>query len=256
MDSSMGIRVAYRNAQVALLETGNERPAERKALENFITNIEQRFSRPDVRIGNEIILENHAAGASLGDALASLASEHPNQRLVLGGLTQFASQNEQAWADHTAGRPTDRFDAGAQQRFVAGRMEAELAGFDDEEAMQVLQNLEGAFGDRTMAMCDFAVGQLSGTVDNLNSPEAVLLSRLTRMGILAGSLTDQLKSRLNMPVTKRLAPASIDSADQLRPLELAALAHIGVETKYQQPNSHHPISGEIVYQRWENPDGE
>lgn len=256
MDSSMGIRVAYRNAQVALLETSNERPAERKVLENFITNIESKFSRPDVRIGREIILENHASGASLGDALESLASEHPNQRLVLGGLMQFASQNEQAWAEHTVNRPSDRFDAGAQQKFVAERMETELARFDDGKARQVLQNMEGAFGDRTMAMCDFAVGQLSGTVDNSNSPEAVLLSRMTRMAFLADSLTVQLRLRLKMPVTERLAPSPIDSADQLRPLELAALAHIGVEAKYEQPNSHHPSSGEIVYQRWENPDGE
>ncbi len=282
MDSSMGIRVAYRNAQDALLQTWNQRPAERKALQGFITNIEQRFTHPDVRIGNEIILENHASGASLGDALESLASEHPNQRLVLGGLMQFATQNEQAWAEHTVDRPTDRYDAGAQQRFVAGRMERELARFDNEKAKQVLQNLEGAFGDRTKAMCDFAVEQLSVTVDQIkspeptvsvglsgevvlsvtdeyeyeNSPEAVLLSRLTRMNGQVGSLVDQLKSRLSLPVTEHLAPASIDSADQLRPLELAALAHIGVEAKYEQPNSRHPSSGEIVYQTLEDPDVE
>jgi len=232
MDSSMGIRAAYRNAQVALLEAGNDRPAERQALEKFIAGIEGKYSRPDVRIGNEIVLENHAAVASLGDALDSLGSGQPNQRLVLGGLMQFASQSDQAWAEHTAGRPAERFDAGAQQRFATGRMQAELARLDDAKARQALQQLEGAFGDRTMGMCDFAVGQLSGTVDNPNSPEAGLLSRMTRMGILMGGLIDQLKSRLNLEVVERHPPTPIDSADELRPIELAALAHIGVEAKH------------------------
>lgn len=232
MDSSMGIRVAYRNAQVALLEAGNDRPAERHALEKFIAGIEGKYSRPDVRIGNEIILENHATGASLGDALDSLGSEQPNQRLVLGGLMQFARQTDQAWAEHTAKKQTERFDAGAQQHFATGRMQAEVARLDDAKARQALQQLEGAFGNRTMGMCEFVVQQLSGIVDKPNHPEAGLLSRMTRMGMLMGGLIDQLKSRLNLEEAERHPPTSIDSADELRPIELAALAHIGVEAKH------------------------
>ena len=63
-------------------------------------------------------------------------------------------------------------------------------------------------------------------------PEAVLVSRLTRMGNLVGSLTDELKARLQLPESARGEPTMIDSVSQLTPLELAALAHIGVGADY------------------------
>ncbi|MEV3804789.1 ADP-ribosyltransferase [Aeromonas veronii] len=173
-----------------------------------------------------------AKGSSLGHALDSLASARPNQRLVLGGLMQFAGQTDQAWVDHTAGKPEDRLDAGARLRFDTGHMQAELGRLGDSEARQVLQQLEGAFGDRARAICDFAVAQVSGFADSESSPEAVLVSRLTRMGNLVGSLTDALKERLQLPGSARGEPTMIDSASQLTPLELAALAHIGVDESY------------------------
>lgn len=173
-----------------------------------------------------------AKGSSLSHALDSLASARPNQRLVLGGLMQFASQGDQAWVNHTAGKPEDRLDAGARLRFDTGHMQAELGRLGDSEARQVLQQLEGAFGDRARAICDFAVAQVSGFADSESSPEAVLVSRLTRMGNLVGSLTDALKERLQLPGSARGEPTMIDSASQLTPLELAALAHIGVDDRY------------------------
>ncbi len=173
-----------------------------------------------------------AKGSSLGHALDSLASARPNQRLVLGGLMQFAGQTEQAWVDHTALKPEERLDAGARLRFDTGHMQAELGRLGDSEARQVLQQLEGAFGDRARAICDFAVAQVSGFADSESSPEAVLVSRLTRMGNLVGSLTDALKERLQLPGSARGEPTMIDSASQLTPLELAALAHIGVDESY------------------------
>ncbi len=173
-----------------------------------------------------------AKGSSLGHALDSLASARPNQRLVLGGLMQFAGQTDQAWVNHTAGKPEDRLDAGARLRFDTGHMQAELGRLGDSEARQVLQQLEGAFGDRARAICDFAVAQVSGFADSESSPEAVLVSRLTRMGNLVGSLTDALKERLQLPGSARGEPTMIDSASQLTPLELAALAHIGVDESY------------------------
>ncbi|EKB10712.1 ADP-ribosyltransferase toxin AexT [Aeromonas veronii AER39] len=173
-----------------------------------------------------------AKGSSLGHALDSLASARPNQRLVLGGLMQFAGQTDQAWVNHTAGKPEDRLDAGARLRFDTGHMQAELGRLGDSEARQVLQQLEGAFGDRARAICDFAVAQVSGFADSESSPEAVLVSRLTRMGNLVGSLTDALKERLQLPGSARGELTMIDSASQLTPLELAALAHIGVDESY------------------------
>lgn len=101
-----------------------------------------------------------AKGSSLG-RLDSLASARPNQRLVLGGLMQFAGQTDQAWVNHTAGKPEDRLDAGARLRFDTGHMQAELGRLGDSEARQALQQLEGAFGDRARAICDFAVAQVS-----------------------------------------------------------------------------------------------
>ncbi|MFB2824055.1 ADP-ribosyltransferase [Aeromonas veronii] len=173
-----------------------------------------------------------AKGSALGHALDSLASARPNQRLVLGGLMQFAGQTDQAWVNHTAGKPEDRLDAGARLRFDTGHMQAELGRLGDSEARLVLQQLEGAFGDRARAICDFAVAQVSGFADSESSPEAVLVSRLTRMGNLVGSLTDALKERLQLPGSARGEPTMIDSASQLTPLELAALAHIGVDESY------------------------
>ncbi|MFM5375594.1 ADP-ribosyltransferase [Aeromonas veronii] len=173
-----------------------------------------------------------AKGSSLGHALDSLASARPNQRLVLGGLMQFAGQTDQAWVNHTAGKPEERLDAGARLRFDTGHMQAELGRLGDSEARQVLQQLEGDFGDRARAICDFAVAQVSGFADSESSPEAVLVSRLTRMGNLVGSLTDALKERLQLPGSARGEPTMIDSASQLTPLELAALAHIGVDESY------------------------
>ena len=173
-----------------------------------------------------------AKGSSLGHALDSLASARPNQRLVLGGLMQFASQGDQAWADHTAGKPEDRLDAGARLRFDTGHMQAELDRLGDSEARQVLQQLEGAFGDRARAICEFAVAQVSGFADSDSSPEGLLVSRLTRMDNLVGSLTDALKERLQLPGSAHGEPTMIDSASQLTPLELAALAHIGVGESY------------------------
>lgn len=173
-----------------------------------------------------------AKRASLGHALDSLASARPNQRLVLGGLMQFAGQTDQAWADQTAGKPEDRLDAGARLRFDTGHMKAELDRLGDSEARQVLQQLEGAFGDRAKAICDFAVAQVSTFADSESSPEAVLVSRLTRMGNLVGSLTDTLKVRLQLPESARGEPTMIDDAAQLTPLELAALSHIGVDEHY------------------------
>ena len=193
-------------------------------------------TRGDLQILRTLALSlaggSDANGASLGNALDSLASARPNQRLVLGGLMQFAGQTDQAWADQTAGKPEDRLDAGARLRFDTGHMKAELARLDDSAARQMLQQLEGDFGDRTKAVCDFAVAQVSTFADSESSPEAVLVSRLTRMGNLVGSLTDELKVRLQLPESARGEPTMIDSVSQLTPLELAALAHIGVEAGY------------------------
>ncbi|QWL77690.1 AexT-like T3SS ADP-ribosyltransferase toxin [Aeromonas hydrophila] len=193
-------------------------------------------TRGDLQILRTLTLSlaggSDANGASLGNALDSLASARPNQRLVLGGLMQFAGQTDQAWADQTAGKPEDRLDAGARLRFDTGHMKAELARLDDSAARQVLLQLEGDFGDRAKAVCDFAVAQVSTFADSESSPEAVLVSRLTRMGNLVGSLTDELKVRLQLPESARGEPTMIDSVSQLTPLELAALAHIGVEAGY------------------------
>ncbi|MGL6428557.1 ADP-ribosyltransferase [Aeromonas hydrophila] len=193
-------------------------------------------TRGDLQILRTLALSlaggSDANGASLGNALDSLASARPNQRLVLGGLMQFAGQTDQAWADQTAGKPEDRLDAGARLRFDTGHMKAELARLDDSAARQVLQQLEGDFGDRAKAVCDFAVAQVSTFADSESSPEAVLVSRLTRMGNLVGSLTDELKVRLQLPESARGELTMIDSVSQLTPLELAALAHIGVEAGY------------------------
>ncbi|EMN4469396.1 AexT-like T3SS ADP-ribosyltransferase toxin [Aeromonas hydrophila] len=193
-------------------------------------------TRGDLQILRTLALSlaggSDANGASLGNALDSLASARPNQRLVLGGLMQFAGQTDQAWADQTAGKPEDRLDAGARLRFDTGHMKAELARLDDSAARQVLLQLEGDFGDRAKAVCDFAVAQVSTFADSESSPEAVLVSRLTRMGNLVGSLTDELKVRLQLPESARGEPTMIDSVSQLTPLELAALAHIGVEAGY------------------------
>ncbi|MBZ6068254.1 ADP-ribosyltransferase [Aeromonas schubertii] len=173
-----------------------------------------------------------ANGASLGGALDSLATSRPNQRLVLGGLMQFASQGDQAWAAQTAGKPEDRLDAGARLRFDTGRMKSELARLSAGEAAQVLQQLEGEFGDRAKTMCDFAVAQVSTFADSETSPEALLVSRLTRMGNLIGSVTDELKARLQVPQSANKETAMIDDASQLTALELAALDHIGVKPEY------------------------
>lgn len=193
-------------------------------------------TRGDLQILRTLALSlaggSDANGASLGNALDSLASARPNQRLVLGGLMQFAGQTDQAWADQTAGKPEDRLDAGARLRFDTGHMKAELARLDDSAARQVLLQLEGDFGDRAKAVCDFAVAQVSTFADSESSPEAVLVSRLTRMGNLVGSLTDELKVRLQLPESARGEPTMIDSVSQLTPLELAALAHIGIEAGY------------------------
>ncbi len=193
-------------------------------------------TRGDLQILRTLALSlaggSDANGASLGNALDSLASARPNQRLVLGGLMQFAGQTDQAWADQTAGKPEDRLDAGARLRFDTGHMKTELARLDDSAARQVLLQLEGDFGDRAKAVCDFAVAQVSTFADSESSPEAVLVSRLTRMGNLVGSLTDELKVRLQLPESARGEPTMIDSVSQLTPLELAALAHIGVEAGY------------------------
>ncbi|MFE8729468.1 AexT-like T3SS ADP-ribosyltransferase toxin [Aeromonas hydrophila] len=193
-------------------------------------------TRGDLQILRTLALSlaggSDANGASLGNALDSLASARPNQRLVLGGLMQFAGQTDQVWADQTAGKPEERLDAGARLRFDTGHMKTELARLDDSAARQVLQQLEGDFGDRAKAVCDFAVAQVSTFADSESSPEAVLVSRLTRMGNLVGSLTDELKVRLQLPESARGEPTMIDSVSQLTPLELAALAHIGVEAGY------------------------
>lgn len=171
-----------------------------------------------------------AKGAPLGHALDSLASARPNQRLVLGGLMQFASQGDQAWADHTAGKPEDRLDAGARQRFDGDNMKAAVARLGASEARQVLQQLEGAFGDRVRGICDLAVELVSPFADTV--PEAVLTSRLTRMSTVVSTLIDQIKEHLGLPLSAHSDASQIDSVDQLTPLELAALAHIGVDDRY------------------------
>ncbi|MFB3947910.1 ADP-ribosyltransferase [Aeromonas veronii] len=173
-----------------------------------------------------------AKGSSLGHALDSLASARPNQRLVLGGLMQFASQGDQAWADHTAGKPEDRLDAGARQRFDGDNMKAAVARLGASEARQVLQQLEGAFGDRVKGICGLAVELVSPFADSETGPEAVLTSRLTRMGTVVSTLIDQIKEHLALPLSAHSDSSLIDSADQLTPLELAALAHIGVDDRY------------------------
>lgn len=171
-----------------------------------------------------------AKGSSLGHALDSLASARPNQRLVLGGLMQFASQGDQAWADHTAGKPEDRLDAGARQRFDGDNMKEAVKRLGASEARQVLQQLEGAFGDRVRGISDLAVELVSPFADTV--PEAVLTSRLTRMGTVVSTLIDQIKEHLALPLSAHSDASQIDSVDQLTPLELAALAHIGVDESY------------------------
>ncbi|PKQ83250.1 ADP-ribosyltransferase [Aeromonas sobria] len=171
-----------------------------------------------------------AKGSSLGHALDSLASARPNQRLVLGGLMQFASQGDQAWADHTAGKPEDRLDAGARQRFDGDNMKEAVKRIGASEARQVLQQLEGAFGDRVRGISDLAVELVSPFADTV--PEAVLTSRLTRMGTVVSTLIDQIKEHLALPLSAHSDASRIDSVDQLTPLELAALAHIGVDESY------------------------
>ena len=59
-----------------------------------------------------------------------------------------------------------------------------------------------------------------------------MTSRLTRMGTVVSTLIDQIKEHLALPLSAHSDASQIDSADQLTPLELAALAHIGVDDRY------------------------
>ena len=111
-------------------------------------------------------------------------------------------------------------------------MKAAVARLGASEARQVLQQLEGTFGDRVKGICGLAVELVSPFADSETGPEAVLTSRLTRIGTVVSTLIDQIKEHLALPLSAHSDASQIDSADQLTPLELAALAHIGVDDRY------------------------
>jgi len=161
---------------------------------------------------------------SIKAALANLATDRPNPSVFLGGLMTFLQGQETRWFEKNRNNPVMLLDAQAQNGFVSEQLQAHVDKLGAHEASKMLEQLEGAFGKRASGVMGIAC-ELLGLADD----DDQLLSRMTRAEGLSDSLVGLLRAKLGMPESGMTSSPTINSLNQLTPLELAALVSLGIK---------------------------
>lgn len=161
---------------------------------------------------------------SIKAALANLATDRPNPSVFLNGLMTFLQGQETRWFEKTMNNPKMRLDAQAQNDFISEQLQAHIDKLGAHEANKILEQLEGSFGQRAYGVMGTAI-ELLGWADD----DDQLLSRMTRAEGLSDSLISLLRAKLDMPESGMKSSPTIDSLNQLNPLELAALVSLGIK---------------------------
>lgn len=173
---------------------------------------------------------------SINEALSSLTT---TQELgtVLGGLMHFARNTEKDWAKSCQKgtkfkgeilKPEDHLDAVKRQNFLADRLLTHIKELDETEQQEILRQLEGEVGMRIRSVIDAVAHTFSSRVDDDESKEARIFSRLSRISTLLVGLIDELHTRLGTPLRKAVPDAPIIELHQLKPQERTTLMDIRI----------------------------
>lgn len=161
---------------------------------------------------------------SIKTALANLATGRPNTSVFLSGVTTFLEDQEVRWEGKNANNSELRWDAQAQNDFISEQLQEHISELNTHEAHNILEQLEGHFGQRAHGVMGLA-SELLGLADDNDQ----LLSRLTRAEGLTDNLISLLRVKLGMAEVDIPGSPSIDSLNQLNPLEQAVLVKLGIK---------------------------
>lgn len=174
---------------------------------------------------------------TINKALNSLGTDRPNMSAVLGGLMQFARDSEAGWANSCENgvalgdeilKPKDRLDAVKQQQFLKKHLQAHMEDLDQRSEQKILRQLESEFGIRMRGLIDAVADTLSSRIDDPNSEEAKLLSRLNRVSTVVVDLIEEIHNQLDIPLTKRVPNPPMINEQQFSSRERATLKGIGL----------------------------
>ncbi|MDD2053465.1 hypothetical protein NPS46_12995 [Pseudomonas putida] len=174
---------------------------------------------------------------SINEALSSLKTQNPDLGAVLGGFMQFTRDTEADWANNCekgaafegkALEPKNRLDAIIQLRFLTTNLQTHIQDLDQRSAQKILDHLKSGFGLRMRGIIDAVADTLSSQVDNTNSKEAQILSRLARTSSLVVELIDKLHTLIKLPLSEAVPNAPMIKLSELNHLELTSLIGIGL----------------------------
>ena len=164
---------------------------------------------------------------SIGEMVNSLSHTRPNIGAVMQGLKGFIDTSAQKWHEKTREKPEDSLDANAHARFDEALMNSALNDMSTSDLKDTLTHLEGPFGERMRSVLGFVAGQVP--MSDLAQDDRVLISTSMRFsGVIEGLITairEKLGENTDVPFKDG---ERINSLEQLKPLEKAALLRVGI----------------------------
>lgn len=195
----------------------------------------------DLQLVHQLARHKSASQPTINEARNSLETDHPDLGSVLGGLMDFAQNEETGWderckegagsTDKTS-TPEDRFDAAKQQSFLTEQLQRHIKNLDQEKGQRILEQLEGPFGLRMRGVIDTAVEVLSRQAASPRSKEGQLLSRFNRVSALVVNLINEVHDELKIPLSEAVQYAPTIEEHLFTPQELAVLIDIGVNPNH------------------------
>lgn len=199
--------------------------------------LDKLLNRPDPQPQTSIDIPAPQPQPSINEALSSLKTQNPDLGAVLGGFMQFARDTEADWANSCekgaafegkALEPKNRLDAIIQLRFLTTNLQTHIQDLDQRSVQKILDHLKSGFGLRMRGIIDAVADTLSSQVDDTNSKEAQILSRLARTSSLVVELIDKLHTLIKLPLSEAVPNAPMIKLNELDQLELTSLTGIGL----------------------------
>lgn len=164
---------------------------------------------------------------SIGDVVNSLSHTRPNVGAVMQGLKGFIDTSAQRWHESTAEKLEDTQDASAHARFDRALMNLALDDMLTSDLKQTLSHLEGAFGQRMRSILGLVAQRVP--MSKLAQVDEVLLTTSIRFGGVVEYLIVALREKLGQSTDAPFKDGElINSIEQLKPMEKAALLRVGI----------------------------
>ena len=164
---------------------------------------------------------------SIGEVVNSLSHTRPNIGSVMQGLKGFIDTSAQRWHESRAENLEDAQDTNAHAHFDKALMNLALDDMSMSDLKKALSYLEGAFGQRMRSILGLVTERVP--MSKLAQSDEVLLTTSIRFGGVVEGLIVALRKKLDQNTDAPFKDGElINSPEQLKPMEKAALLRVGI----------------------------